>query len=252
MARIRVESGDGFTVVSLTRPEALNAIDEFMVDELHAVCAILERSPEVLIITGCETPKGSVFAAGADIAELRGRAPGDALWGINSRLFSRISSLPMPVIAAIDGVAFGGGAELAYAADFRLATPRSRIGNPEPNLGIMAAAGATWRLAALVGEPLAKEILLAGRVLTAEEAHAAHLFTSVCTPETLMARAEELARRILSLDGLAVRVTKRVMSAGPAAHPFIDDLAQGMLFGSPTRDRLMDDFLARRLVSKEG
>lgn len=251
MSRIKVESDGGLTVVSLTRPDALNAIDEVMVDELHTVCATLERSPQVLIIAGCETPKGAVFASGADIAELRGRGPGDALRGINSRVLSRISDLPMPVIAAIDGVAFGGGAELAYAADFRLATPRSRIGNPEPKLGIMAAAGATWRLAALVGEPLAKEILLAGRVMNAEEAHAAHLFTELCTPETLMTRAKELARKILDLDGLAVRVTKKVMSAGPDAHPFIDDLAQGMLFGSPARDHRMDAFLTRRFGAKE-
>ena len=75
----------------------------------------------------------------------------------------------MPVIAALDGFALGGGAELAYAADFRIGTPGLRIGNPETGLGIMAAAGATWRLRELVGEPLAKEILLAGRILNAEE-----------------------------------------------------------------------------------
>ena len=89
----------------------------------------------------------------------------------------------MPVIAAIDGFALGGGAELAYAADFRIATPRAKIGNPETGLGILAAAGAGWRLVELVGEPLAKEILLTGKVLDGAEAMAVRLVTS-CINQT--------------------------------------------------------------------
>src|SRR5690606_8184049 len=136
----------------------------------HDVCALAEREPRVLVLFGHSTPERGVFAAGADIAQLAQRRRADALRGINSGLFRRIAQLPMPAVAAVDGVALGGGAELAYAADFRIATPRARFGNPEPGLGIAAAAGAAWRLAELVGEPVAKEVLLAGRVLTAEEA----------------------------------------------------------------------------------
>src|SRR5680860_425001 len=152
--------------VQLNRPDVRNAIDQTMIDELHAVCDDLERDPLMLILSG----SNGVFASGADIAQLRERRSNDALKGINSGLFSRIARLPMPVIAALDGWALGGGAELAYAADFRIASTTVRLGNPETALGIIPAAGALWRLAELVGEPVAKEIIFAGRVLGAEDA----------------------------------------------------------------------------------
>lgn len=128
--------------VRLNRPAVKNAIDRAMVGELHDVCSLLEAEPRILILSG----SGGVFASGADIVELRERRAADALEGINSRLFHRIALLPAPVIAAIDGWALGGGAELAYAADFRIASNRSRFGNPEASLGIIAAA--------LIGEPV--------------------------------------------------------------------------------------------------
>lgn len=165
-----IEEREDRLTVLLNRPEVRNAIDQTMVDELHLVCAELERNPKVLIIAGTE----GVFASGADIGQLRERRRDDALQGgINSTIFVRIAKLPMPVIAALDGYCLGGGgAELAYAADFRIGTPSVRIGNPETGLGILAAAGASWRLKELVGgEPKAKEILLAGAVLRAEEAY---------------------------------------------------------------------------------
>ena len=83
--------------------------------------------------------------------------------GINSRLFDRIARLPLPTVAAVDGYALGGGAELAYACDIRLASPAAVFGNPEPGLGILAAAGACWRLGELVGRSVAKQVLLGGR-----------------------------------------------------------------------------------------
>ena len=98
-----------------------------MVNELHSVCAELEVSPRILILIGGD----GYFASGADIAELRERTAADARKGINTGLFIRIADLPMPVIAALDGYALGGGAELAYAADFRIGTPRLKVGNPE-------------------------------------------------------------------------------------------------------------------------
>ena len=228
--------------VRLDRPEVRNAIDRTMVLELHDVCAALEETPRILIISG----GGGVFASGADISELRERTASDALEGINSRLFSRIAALPMPVIAAIDGWALGGGAELAYAADFRIASSRARIGNPETSLGIIAAAGGTWRLPELVGEPLAKEILLAGRVLDAEEALAVRLVTEVHEPDALDAAAHALADRIAGQDPLAVRFTKSVMHAPRAEHPAVDDRAQSVLFASPEKHARMTAFLERR------
>ncbi len=114
----------------------------------------------------------------------------------------------MPVIAALDGFALGGGAELAYAADFRIGTPELRMGNPETGLGIMAAAGATWRLKELVGEPMAKEILLAGKVLKGEDCLRVGLITELVSGAELLDAAAALADRIGNQDALAVRITK--------------------------------------------
>ncbi len=233
--------GDRLTV-QLHRPEVRNAIDQTMVDELHAVCVLLEKQPRVLILAG----SNGVFASGADIAQLRERRRDDALAGINSTLFARIARLPMPVIAALDGYALGGGAELAYAADFRIGTPSLKIGNPETGLGILAAAGATWRLRELVGEPLAKEILLAGRILGADEALAARLITEIHEPDALLPAANALADRIARQDPLAVRITKSVFHAPPEAHPVIDQLAQGILFESEAKFDRMQAFLDRK------
>lgn len=234
-------------VVLLNRPQVRNAIDQQMVDELHTVCAALEQNPKILVIAGVE----GVFASGADIAQLRERRRDDALAGINSSIFVRIAKLPMPVIAALDGYCLGGGAELAYAADFRIGTPGIRIGNPETGLGILAAAGASWRLKELVGEPVAKQILLAGRILGAEEALAVNLVTELVAPEGLMDAAHALADRIGRQDPLAVRITKSVFHAPAEAHPLIDQLAQGILFESQAKFDRMQAFLDKKSQKKD-
>lgn len=232
--------------VRLHRPEARNAIDRAMVDELHEVCDELEREPRILLIGGSD----GAFAGGADIAELRDRTPADALEGINSRLFDRIAHLPMPVIAVVDGWALGGGAELAYAADLRIASDRAKFGSPEPSLGIVPAAGATWRLPRLVGEPLAKQMLLAGRMLDAHEALAAGLVVAVHEPSGLDAAADALADRIAALDPLAVRHTKRLID-DPTDNPrAAADAAQAECFGSPAKHERMTAWLDQRLERK--
>ena len=239
---IRVEPGAGRVVVTLDRPETRNAIDQAMVDALHAVCADLEASPAVLIVTGAN----GVFASGADIGELRDRGAADALAGINTRLFQRIAALPMPVIAAMDGYALGGGAELGYAADLRIGTPALRIGNPETGLGILAAAGALWRLPELVGEPLAKQMLLAGRILDGGEALAAGLIGRLVEPAELLAAAGELADRIVAQDPAATRATKALLALPRAEHPAAELAVQAQLFESPEKHRRMTAFLHRR------
>ncbi|WP_313545481.1 enoyl-CoA hydratase/isomerase family protein [Leifsonia aquatica] len=242
METLRVAETADRVVVTLDRPERRNAIDQRMVDELHEVCETLERDPRILVLTGSD----GVFASGADIAELRERTAVDARHAINATIFTRIAELPMPVIAALDGYALGGGAELAYAADFRLGTPRLRIGNPETGLGIIAAAGALWRLPRLVGEPLAKEMVLAGRVLTGEEALAAHLVSDLFEPADLLAGAHALADRIAANDPLATQYTKEVLAAPEADHPRAEREAQAVLFDSPEKHRRMTAFLERR------
>jgi enoyl-CoA hydratase len=239
---VLVEEHDDHVVLRLNRPEVRNAIDQATVDALHAACADLERSPRVAVITGAD----GVFAAGADIAQLRERRRADALAGINSGIFDRIRRLPMPTIALVDGYALGGGAELAYACDFRIGTPRVRIGNPEAGLGILAAAGATWRLRELVGEPLAKEILLTGRVLDAEEAHRVGLLNEVVEPRDLEAAGQRWAERITTQAPLAIRLAKSVFHAPREAHPFVDDLAQAVLFETQDKHDRMTAFLERK------
>jgi len=239
---VLVEETEDRVVLRLNRPEVRNAIDADTVAALHAACALLEAEPRVALLVG----EGGTFAAGADIAQLRERRREDALRGINSSIFDRIRRLPMPVIGLVDGYALGGGAELAYACDFRIGTPATRIGNPEPGLGILAAAGASWRLAELVGEPVAKEVLLAGRVLSADEALGVHLLNEVVPPEELVAAGHRLADRIARQAPLAVRLTKSVFHAPREAHPLIDDVAQAVLFETEEKQQRMTAFLERK------
>ena len=234
------------TIIRLNRPAVRNAIAQTMVDALHSVCAELEAEPKVAILAGT----AGVFAAGADISQLRNRRRDDALAGINSKIFSRIQELPMPVIALIEGFALGGGAELAFAADFRIGTPSTKIGNPETGLGILAAAGAAWRLRELVGEPRAKEILLAGRTLQADEAKAIGLLNDVVDPEDLELAGQALADRIASFAPLAVRLSKSAFHAPREAHPLIDNVAQAVLFETEEKFARMDAFLSKREAKK--
>ena len=243
---ISVEEQSDRVVVRLNRPEARIAINHAMVAELHEVCARLEDNPRVLLLAG----NNRMFAAGADIRELRKRRATDALRGINSGLFDRIAALPMPSIALIDGPAIGGGAELAYACDFRVGTNRARFGNPEPGLGILAAAGGTWRLRDLVGEPVAKEVLLAGRTLDAAEAHALRLLNEVVEAEDLEATGHRWTDRICTQSALAVQLTKTAFRVPTAAHPAIDNLAQAILFETEEKTTRMTNFLDRKAGSR--
>lgn len=239
---LRVQELDDRVVVTLDRPEVKNAIDAAMVASLHQVCAELERAPRPMVLTGGP----EIFAAGADIGQLRERDRLDALAGINSGLFDRIARLPLPTVAAVAGAAIGGGAELAYACDFRIGTPRTRFGNPEGQLGILAAAGASWRLPELVGEPLAKELMLAGRTLDADEALGVRLLNEVVPPDQLLATADAWVDRILRNAPLALRLTKLALRAPREAHPVFDNVAQAILFETGDKADRMDAFLARR------
>ncbi|HKT57778.1 MAG TPA: enoyl-CoA hydratase/isomerase family protein [Microbacterium sp.] len=239
---LHVEARTDRVVATLDRPEVRNAIDLDLVNGLHELCAQLEADPRVLILTGA----GGVFASGADIAQLRDRTAVDAREGINMRVFTRIADLPMPVIAAVDGWALGGGAELAFAADIRIGTPRTRIGNPEPGLGILAAAGATFRLPAIVGHARAAELLLTGRVLDAEEAVAWGILSSLHDPDALLDAAHAIADRIAANDALATQYTKRALAAPHDAHPEIEYELQAELFERPEKRERMTAFLERR------
>ncbi|MGJ9413530.1 enoyl-CoA hydratase/isomerase family protein [Aeromicrobium sp. CF4.19] len=239
---ILVEERDDRVVATLNRPEVRNAIDRQTSSELNGLCALLEEDPRILLLTGA----GESFAAGADINQMRERRRDDALRGINSAVFSRLQKLPMPTIALMDGYALGGGAELAYACDFRLGTTRVKIGNPEPGLGILASAGGTWRLRELVPETVAKEMLLAGRILDADAARAAGLLSEVVEPAELLDAGHRWADRIAAQVPLAIRLTKAVFHAPRESHPFVDDLAQAVLFETDEKHERMTQFLERK------
>lgn len=240
---ISVDERDDRLVVTLTRPERRNAIDGWMIDELHTVCAELERAPRLLLLTG---GADGVFAGGADIAELRERGRMDALAAINQGLFARILRLPLPTVAAVDGPALGGGAELAYACDLRICTDRAYFGQPEVRLGILAGAGATYRLPRLVGEGLAKELLFTGRRLGADEALAVRLVSKVTTPDELIPAAHALLDEVAKGSALALRLTKAAVDAPESAHPQIELLSQAVLFEDAEKHARMTAFLDRR------
>jgi enoyl-CoA hydratase len=239
---LQVESLEDRVVATLNRPEARNAIDAELVASLHELCARLERGDKALILTG----GGDIFAAGADIRQLRDRTSYDALAGINSGIFDRIAALPVPTVAAVGGPAIGGGAELAYACDFRVVTPTTRFANPEAQLGIMAAAGACWRLQELVGEPLAKEVLLAGGFVSAETALAKGLANEIVEPEELLPAAHRWVDRTQRSAPLALRLTKAALRAPRSSHPVFDNVAQAILFETEEKRSRMDAFLNKR------
>lgn len=242
MNSLEIERHDTHVLARLNRPSVRNAIDLAMVDALHGLCAELEAEPRILIITG----SNGVFASGADIEELRNRRAEDALKAINASIFGRIAALPMPVIAAIDGYALGGGAELAYAADVRIGTPTLKIGNPETGLGIIAAAGATWRLKELIGEARAIELLLTGRTVDADEALAIGLVTAIHPSVELLNAAAALAAVIADKAPGATLATKAVFRAERAEHPRVDSEAQAVLFDSDEKRRRMTAFIERK------
>jgi enoyl-CoA hydratase len=239
-ATLRMRTDADRVVVELNRPAQRNAINAAMVADLHAVCARLEAEPRILILTGT----GPDFAAGADIAELRRRGRDDALAGINRTVFDRIAALPLPTIAAVEGNALGGGAELSYACDLRVAGAGARFGNPEAGLGILAAAGAGYRLPALVGGSIAKQMILGGRILDSAAAARCGLVAEVVADGGALAAASALADRITRLSPLALRLSKAVLNAD-SAHPLLDDIAQAVLFESSDKQDRMTRFLER-------
>lgn len=242
---LTVEHHADRVVVTLNRPAQRNAITAEMIAELHDVCAALERDPKLMLLSGA----GEHFAGGADIAQLRARTRDDALAGINRTLFDRVAALPLPTVAAVSGYALGGGAELSYACDIRIATPTARFGNPEPGLGILAAAGATYRLPTLVGVSVAKQVLLGGATLDADAALRHGLVAQVTDDH--VAAAHAWLDRIARSAPLALRLTKTILDA-PGDHRFVDDIAQAVLFETAEKHERMSAFLTKQSSSNPG
>ncbi|MBL9077428.1 MAG: enoyl-CoA hydratase/isomerase family protein [Planctomycetes bacterium] len=247
--RVLHERRGDAVLVTLNAPERRNAIDQEMVDGLHAVLDALwhDESIAALVLTGAGD---KAFAAGADIAQLRERTSRDALKAINSGLFERIEEFPAPVIAAIRGFALGGGCELAIACDLRVVGESAKLGQPEVKLGIMPAAGGTYRLPRLIGLGRARELVYTGRTVDAQEALRIGLANAVVPDAEVVERALQLAAEIAQNGRLAVRAAKRSLNAlsrpGQETARTFESSVQAVLFDSDDKKARMDAFLHKQ------
>jgi len=203
-------------VVTLDRPQAANAMNTQMGHDLTAVFEPFQtdlQDVRCIVVTG----RGDrAFCGGADLKERNGMSDADwqAQHGVYERMVRAMTACPLPTIAAVNGAAFGGGAEIAGACDFVYAASTARFGQPEVSLGIIPGAGATQNLARAMGERRAKEVILAGEAFTAEEAAQWGFVNRVCTPEALMAEVLKTAARIAANAPIAVRQAKQAISRG--------------------------------------
>ncbi len=235
-------------IATLNRPEKLNALDSNTRAELKEIVERAEKEVRVLIITG----SGRAFAAGADINELVKRDPIMAIEAskLGTELFARIEELEIPVIAAINGLALGGGLELAMACDIRIASSKAKFGQPEINIGIFPGGGGTQRLPRLVGMGMAKKMVLTGEMISAEEAYRIGLVEEIVEPEKLMDRAKEIATKIAGKSAIAVKLAKKALNASMNT-PLREGLRYevslfSILFASEEAKRLMKEFLEKR------
>jgi enoyl-CoA hydratase/carnithine racemase len=229
-------------LVGFNRPEKRNAIDVATTEALHQVLSDHARERCILVLHST-TP--GMFVSGADIGELLARDADDAFMGINVRLFERLEAHRWPTIAAVDGPALGGGCELAMACDLRIASHRARFAQPELNLGILAGAGANWRLAQLVGLPLARRMLYLGEALDAEAALAAGLVDGVHEPEALLDAAVAMVDTVAARSWRALELTKLALRLHRPATSAFDMAAQSLLFESDDKRERMEKFLNR-------
>jgi enoyl-CoA hydratase len=233
---VTLDSRDGIVTLTIRRPDALNALSTAVCRELTAALEAVGREPaaRVLILTG----EGRAFCAGADLKERAGAAE-ETIWRHNRAIFQvplAIEALPIPSIAAINGLAVGGGCEIALGCDLRWAADTAELGCPEVTRGIIPAAGGTQRLGRLLGPARAMSLVLTGRRVSAAEAHQLGLVDAVVPAADLAAAAADTARAIAANAPLAVRAARQAIRYG-LTHPFEDGLRlegelQRMLYAS--------------------
>ena len=214
MSYIQVEIQDQAALLTIDRPKALNALNSQVLDELDAAISALDLDAvRCLVITGSGAKS---FVAGADIGEMSSLTPeeGEAFGKKGNDLFRKIETLPIPVIAAVNGFALGGGNELAMACDIRICSDNAVFGQPEVGLGITPGFGGTQRLARLVSPGMAMQLILTARNIKADEALRIGLVNAVYTQEELLPAAMKLAKTIASNAPYAVRACKQAIRTG--------------------------------------
>jgi enoyl-CoA hydratase len=209
------EQVGGVIIVSLNRAEKRNALSREMIEQLSSLFSRLENDSDLraVILTGTGD---QAFCAGTDIVELLAMSQIEAhnTSERGQKLCAQIESFPVPVIAAINGIAVGGGCELALACHLRIASSNAAFSLPETKLGLIPAYGGTQRLSREVGLGLALEMMLSGRTLTAEQALDFGLVNRLVTPSDLLSDAISLARQMEQLSPLSIRACLRAVIRG--------------------------------------
>ena len=237
-------------LLSLNRPKALNALDAEILSALRAAIDLVAslQGVRALVLTG----EGRAFAAGADISAMRKLDPieGEAFSRLGHDTFAALEALPIPTIAAVNGFALGGGCELALACDFIYASEKAAFGQPEVALGLIPGFGGTSRLTRRVGIGWAKELVLGGENIRADEALRIGLANRLFEPDALVDAAVAAGERIAARGPVAVALAKRVLQEGQdadvrTAHA-LEQSAFGLVFASEDRLEGMDAFLEKR------
>jgi enoyl-CoA hydratase len=235
-------------LITLNRPSVRNALNRQLMTELCSALTSFESDQGIgaAVITG-----GSVFfSAGADIKEMSDKTMVEAYLGDMGRLWDKVASYPKPLVAAVNGYAFGGGLELAMACDIIVCSEDAKFGQPEINIGIMPGAGGTQRLPRLVGKNRALEMVLTGKPIDAREAYMLGLVNRVVPAETVLEQAMNIAKEIASKAPIAVRLAKesvlKSLDTDLATGLLLEHRLFYMLFATEDQKEGMTAFLEKR------
>jgi enoyl-CoA hydratase len=248
---ILVEKSNQLAYIIINLPEQRNPLSLKTLGEMKDALESLKNDNETncIIFTG---QGDKSFAAGADISQLKNRGPLDVFTpGGMQEIYDYIEAYDKPTIAMINGFALGGGCELAMACDIRIASSSAKFGLPELNLGIIPSAGGTQRMARLIGKGKAIDLILTGRIITAEEAEKIGLVSETVPQDQLKEAVERTAAQILSKGPLAVKLAKMVIHAGFDADMktglMIEKFAQAVLFSTEDKNEGTSAFLEKRI-----